>query len=51
MPDTVLIPGISTLRDTVAAYKEFPVNWRQADPDFRIDDQAFLYYSFLLGFR
>lgn len=47
MPDTVLIPGITTLRDTVAAYKEFPVY--SGGRDTLIDDQPFLYYSFLLG--
>lgn len=27
VPDTVLNPGITTMRDTVAACKKFPVYW------------------------
>lgn len=52
MPDSVLIPRITTLRETVAAYKEFPVNsgGRQT-LIFLIDDRAFLYHSFLFGLR
>ena len=51
VPDTVLNPGITRMRDTVAVCKEFTVNWRQTDPDFLIDGQACLLYSFLFGLR